>query len=482
MPVINKNNFSGGFTKGSFQHRSATPFPIINFIEPESYFFGRNIDIFNPERLGLICPAFPQDILTGVAGTINAVPLNGIMFSNGIKHFILNNNRVAFVSAADEITGHNDNTIRAGLVYEDAYHYADATSEWGLYSYSDNTQGGVARFRQSDGTWETDWLRTAFGITLARGHRHLISRGPNKEIFISDGTTIHAFFPGTITVTPNAFKVDTDIRIVSMSLISGILIIGGVKRDNQESLSWFWDGLVDASQVQPIPVGEGELFSIFPTQFGIFAFIKEKGLFKIKQYRKGVWNDVSQTLGEYSFSPIKGDIDDVRNALFFSSDNNLFAFGIPSPYHETGFHHINTITGLRMVKSLGSHLYLGASNEIRRVNYGGIYGANSVLVDFIFLPTKSIIQRIKLLFGDIDSEKNTNITFDIFEIGGTTAVYSKTFTTADIDRRDRSFILTGKLPEIQNFFIRITFNNTSTGNRFWSFKNYSIEYENLDIL
>lgn len=218
---------------------------------PGSFLTSQNIDtIRNPGR---ISPSFNTTDLTNINVVDNLITkfqlydtaasiIYGLEDRSGnsdsnIQQITVSTNTItttAFHTIAAAGATHNGGTAHTTFAGEDMISYQIGGDDYFIYTYNDNTDGGMGRFTVTGGTPDDDYLTTVLSASaLSKDFPHPIIEGENGFAYIADGNTLHKL-DGLIgangTFTASAIDLPKGYIITQMVNWRGFMFILAHKR------------------------------------------------------------------------------------------------------------------------------------------------------------------------------------------------------------------------------------------------------------
>jgi hypothetical protein len=453
------------------------------------------ISLFRNGRIGHIAPGETFTALADASTRVNGLPLNGVVASNGEAFVYIDTARVVKFGVADDVVdahqqvalagGHSAHTTLSGTDC-DVLAYKNATAEYILYSWNDNTDGDVGRMLTDASSPDDDFLSTvgaqSNGSALTKGVPHKMCIGPDGVIYILNGQHIASLQPNTSAVNYQALDlgfgwVGTDLDIDGVYLIvsayKAVISITGFTYS--DARVFYWD-TIKTSYNLVYDLEDNYVSALQVSRGRVYAFTRGRNnTTKIKIRNGSVFETLFESV-QIGETPRAGGTDVFQNMIHYATANGERLLAI-----DGDAFHYRTIpttdgatspTDLGMVKNLSQNtLYIGrkvsSSYTIVKINYSGYYSNADFRTRLYETPYKANIDKIivypsliasggSIQLSFVKNYKNLSIGGADDELGGV----SLTFATYG-DASSIPVIMPRKITGVDAFYMNIRLNSAA---------------------
>ena len=384
------------------------------------------INPFTYGRIGQIAAGEAYSNIADGSERVTALPLNGVVNSFGTALIILENGTVVTVAsdavqATQRVTAVAGTTVHTGhtgsspdIGGEDILVYKNATNEYVLYSWNDDTDGDIGRMLYDTSSPDDDWWSDAAtsGEVLTKGVAHKMCIGPDGNVYVTNGQYIAKLDITTSTVTMAALNLGTGFIATDIKTFRNQLVIVGYKAttfisgfSNSESRAWFWD-TTSPFHNQMFNLQDNYVSAILAHD-NLYVFTNGRSqTTKVKFFNGNGFETIfeSAQIGSY---PKPGSVDIFQNMVHYAPNGGSQIFCLDGK----SFHYRSTLssaTDIGMVKNLYLNvLYVGkrvsSTYTIEKLTYD-TYVVDAKFLDSIrSLPYKSTVKKIIVYFSQFGS-------------------------------------------------------------------------------
>lgn len=483
---------------------------------PEGFYneLSEAISIFRSNRLGHISPGETFTALTDAGARVTGLPLNGVVRSDAEMFAILDNARIVQFGVDDVIDAHNAtapgatrHSGHASISGEDILAYRNATDEYILYSWNDDTDGDVGRLDKATGTYDDDWLSglgtQTNGSKLTKAVPHELLWGKDGNIYIANGNYVAKHVNASDAIDYQAFQVPIGFTVRSIQNYGDRMAIV-CDKDNVfsnfalgESKLLLWD----FSSTQPdfvYDIGDSSVSKCFthPDNGLLYVWtIGRNGTQKVKVFNGSTFDTIAETI-QLGNPPRYGSVGMFENKIHFA------------PQGTNGDGKIACIDGLAlhdrcrptagalpsavgMVKNLTSRfLYAGSTvsgtSNIYKFDINGYWKAtnnNAYFRSRLYdIGPNATIKKIRVY----TSQFGTGASFSIQLVKGYNNAQGVTGDTNDLVNYQFTNATSGakelltkdvSITQVQSFYIGIIFDHSTISNTAAIIRQIEIEYE-----
>lgn len=452
------------------------------------------INPFRHGRIGQIAPGETFTALTDGSTRVTGLPLNGIVASTGEAFCILDNSRIVQFGTDDVIDANYDVTLAAahsahttltgknstGQPVSDVIGYKNATNEYILYSWDDNTDGDVGRMIKDGTSQDDDFLSTASGgAVLTKGVPHMMKTGPDGNVYILNGQYVIRLTVATSVVEMTALNLGVGFVATSLELSGNFLVIVGYQATGYistfskgESKAWFWD-TTSPFYNQIYDLKDNYVSSVFAGDF-LYAFTQGRNnSTKVKIFNGSRFEDIFES-PQIGNAPRHGGVELFNRRIVFSRTGDSGLHTIDGrAFHQQTF--VSTdgdggSTDVGMVKNLSQGtLYVGRSISgtygIVKLNTSG-YAKSAEFIDSIrSLPYKSNIYKIIIYFSTFGTDASVWVSlfkdYASIGIGGADDLLNKTLTNTVYGNVSSISIPVKNAFDVNSFLLHLYLNHSS---------------------
>lgn len=465
---------------------------------------------YRTSKYGQLAPGETFTALDDSSTRVNALPLNGAVSSTAEAFVILDNARVVQFSVLDEIIdAHNATAAHGGhasITGEDILSYKNATNEYILYSWNDNTDGDVGRMLYDGSAADDDYMSTVAsgtgGTALTKGVPHKMRIGPDKNIHITNGQYIAKFNPSTSAIDYQALNLGVGFVATGLSVYNNQLVIVGYKQTLysnaltlSESTCFFWDTTSPFYQ-NSFDLKDNYASAIFlDDNSTLYVFTRGRNNTTKIKYFTGSKFDIAFQSWQIGDAPRQGSVDSFEGVMHFSPNSG----GALNIIDGKAFHYRTAVTtdgstipsDIGMVRNLYSNVLfigrkVGSSYTIVRPNFSGYHIDATWVGPILPLPYKSRVKKVIVYFSQFGS--GASILFSLFKnystisLGGAADLANQTidFTTYGA-LSSRSFQLT-KAFDADCILPHIKFNHVSVSAVAAIIRKIEIYYDTVEKL
>lgn len=458
------------------------------------------ISLFRLGRIGHIAPGETFTACADASTKVNGLPLNGVVASNGEAFVYIDTARVVQFGVGDDVidahrqvalaVGHSGHTTLSGTDC-DVLAYKNATDEYILYSWNDNTDGDVGRMLKDGSSPDDDWLSTLAtqtnGTALTKGVPHKMIIGPDGVIYMLNGQYVASHAPNTTTVDYQKLPLGFGWIGTDLDIDGNYLVISAYKANTfitsfsySESRAFYWD-TVKTSYNFVLDLEDNYVSALQMSRGNLYAFTQGRNnTTKVKVRRGNVFETLFQSfqIGE---APRAGATDVFQDMIHYGSANGARLLAIDG----SAFHYrttpttdgSTTVSDIGMVKNLSQNvLYVGrkvgSDYSIVRLRYDGYHINADFRTRLYPLPYKSNINKIIVYFSQFGT--GASVTFSLFKdynnfvLGGADDLLNLTLTNSTHGNIS-SYNLTGlsgwkNITDVNSFYMNIRFNHASHTN------------------
>jgi hypothetical protein len=486
------------------------------------YSASNGISFFRRGKIGHIAPGEGFDNQTDGSSVITGLALNAATTSNGLAHIVTNEPKILALDLVTNLIslertvalsgGHAAHSALSGT-YSDTISYKNATNEYVLYSWQDNTDGDVGRMLL-DGTSPNDNFFS--GLTISAGSfvrnvPHVFQTGPDGIIYMTNGQYIASHDPNTTTVNYNALNLGFGWVASSLAVQGNYLVIVGYKATTyvaggarSESKMWFWNGYApDPNFIYSI--GDNYCTAVINKDSELFAFTYgRQNTAKVRKFNPSAGNfaTVAETTKAGGVSPAHGAVETYEDKVHWAVNGFLFCLDSYVKDGRVGYAiharaalnngtFIPTITG--MVRNIDqSNLYVGAQSsvpayKIFKINPTTYNTSVNLRTRLVRLPYRSNIERITVLFSQFAA--SSGLTVSLFKDFNTAQVgvagvdllnWSITTTTEPRVTTDMAVEETRTITDVSAFYLTLSFTHVATSDTAAIVRAVIVEYSPTD--
>ena len=452
------------------------------------------ISLFRSGRLSHIAPGETFTALADASTRVNGMPLNGVVASNreafvyvdtarvvqfGLTDFVIDAHQQVSLSA-----GHSGHNSLSGTDC-DVFAYKNATNEYILYSWNDNTDGDIGRMLKDASSPDDDWASTVLsqtnGTALTAGVPHKIGLGPDQCIYITNGQYLAYHAPNSTTIDYKKLDLGYGWIATDLDIDGSYLVISAYKATLNttsysagESRVFYW-GTIKTSYDFPIDLQDNYVSALQVNNGTVYAFTYGRNLTaKVKVRNGSVFTTVFES-AQIGNSPKVGSTDIFQNMIHYASAGAIYALdGSAFHYRATStIDSVGTATDTGMVKNLSQNiLFIGAkvstSYYIAKINFVGYQPTCDFRTRLYSLPYKSNIDKIIVYLSQFGS--GASVTLSLFKdyndvsIGGAADLLNKTLTNATYGAATSINVDFSRITDVNSFFLNIRFGHASSAN------------------
>lgn len=482
-----------GWGKGDFTQSNSAAIEA----KEGAYSQSNSVSLFRLGKVGHIAPGETFTALSDASTRVNGLPLNGVVASNREAFVYIDTARVVQFGLADLVIdahrqvalagGHAAHTTLSGTDC-DVFAYKNATDEYILYSWNDNTDGDIGRMLKDGSSPDDDWASTVLipsnGTTLTAGFPHKIALGPDNCIYITNGQYLAYHQPNSTTI--NYQKLDLGFGWVATDLdVDGnYLIISAYKATlNTTSYSageakvFYWD-TIKSSYNFPIDLQDNYVSALQVNNGTVYAFTYGRNLTaKVKVRNGSVFDTVFESV-QIGVAPRQGATDVFQNMIHYGTVGSIHAVdGDAFHFRTSATTNGSTIPDdIGMVKNLSQNiLFVGrrtsSTYSIVKIDYVGYHINADFRTRLYPTPYKSNIDKIIVYFSQFGT--GASVRFSLFKdykdvTPGTNDELDLTVTNATYGAISSINLATVSgwktITDVNNFCMNLRFNHASSSN------------------
>jgi hypothetical protein len=458
------------------------------------YSQSNSISLFRSGRETHIAPGETFTVLTDGSTKVNGLPLNGVVASNREAFVYIDTARVVqfgltdfVVDAHQQVTlaaGHSGHNTLTGTDC-DVFTYKNATNEYILYSYNDNTDGDVGRMLKDASSPDDDWLSTLAtqtnGTALTTGVPHKIGLGPDNCIYITNGQYLAYHAPNSTAIDYKKLDLGYGWIATDIDIDGNYLIVSAYKATLNttsysagESKIFYWD-TIKPSYNFTVDLQDNYVSALQVNNGTISAFTYGRNNTAKVKIRKGSLFETVFESAQIGVSPRSGSTDVFQNMIHYASVGNIYTVD-GEAFHFRASATIDSVgsaTDVGMVKNLTANsLLLGckvsSSYYLAKINYSGYQPTSDFRTRLYELPYKSTIDKIIVYFSQFGT--GASVTLSLFKdyndvsIGGAADLLNKTLTNATYGSVLSIQVDMSRITDVSSFYMNVRFGHASSSN------------------
>ena len=468
-----------------------------------------SVNLFRRGYLGDIAPGEMFQDMAGGTNNINALPLNGVVASNGEAFVVLANSRVVQFGVGDDIIDGTDvvGTSVATTNDNDIEIFEDGNgTEWVAWTWEhsvDNT-ADIVRMK-SDGTnQDDDWFSTLSGSgKLTKGVPHKIKLGPDRIFYCTNERYIASHDPRGSSGNTQALDLGPGWVSTALEVYGIYLAIAARKATTyitsfsaSETKLFLWDGFKSTPDFV-YDLGDYNVTGLKNDNGTLSIFTNGKNNTTKVKVLSG--NEIVTVIerADIGNPPLAKSIETFKGGIVWGQNSGNFlisgAWKTDNGFaHHQAMHPYPTtasIAAIGLLKNLStSVLYAGVTvagnSTITKINDSSYFTNADWFSRHVRLPYLSRITKIKFYLSQFGT--GASFTAGMFEnydsatIGGANDLLNRQFTQATWGSVDEISVPV-YFPNLSSFSVGVLFDHASSTNTAAIIKRIEVEYEPMSI-
>lgn len=497
-------DFSGGWGPDFSQSNSASV-----EVGKKQYARSSGISFYRPGFEGHMAPGETFTALTDSGSRVNALPLNGIVASNGEAFSILRNARLVRFGVGDNVIDNNYAPTAAAPNHaghtvatsdnQDIIALKVSGTERVFASWEDDNDADVLRINPDGTNIDDDWFSTLTGsAVLTKGVPHMMTEGTiDNDLFILNGQYVAKADLSAGSGNTQALPLGEGWIGTSIERAGNYISITGYRATLYAtgfSLGkcrvWLWDGF------SPNPNFVYDIEDNYVTRILPDLSVITQGQNNTTKFQRFT-GDIREPYrvvfesAQIGSAPRHGSVGMFQGMPHWGrpSADSLFCMDGDAFHHRAAITDAtNTVTDVGMVKNLTSNsLYLGVAQsstfKILKINYSGYNRLVDLITGLYRLPYQSNITGFTFYFSQFGS--GASLTASLFKdynnisLGGAADLLNRQLTNTTLGSIS-SFYFPHYIYNVNSFFMNIRLDHALISNTAAIIREIHVHFEEVE--